>query len=97
MGVACPGPEFSKVGSYGVELALASTTCVRCNLILREVVKGFSKTDKRLEAGRDGEKIIMCTNLALNTEVPYAESTCHPKVIPKYTMAKRVFWRFAAA
>ena len=74
----------------GVELALASTTCVSCNLTLREVVEGFSKTDRRLEAGKDGEKFIMCTNLALNTEIPYAESTCHPQVIPKYTMVKRI-------
>ena len=74
----------------GVELALASTTCVRCNLTLREVMKGFSKTDRRLEARKDEEKIIMCTNLALNTEIPYAESTCHPKVIPKYTIAERI-------
>ena len=57
----------------------------------------FSKTDRRLEAGKDGEKIIMCTNLALNTEIPYAESTCHPKLTPKYTMVERVFGGFAAA
>ena len=74
----------------GIELALVSTTCVSCNLTFREVVKGFSKTDRRLEAGKDGEKIIMCTNLALNIEVPYTESTCHPKVIPKYTMVERI-------
>ena len=37
------------------------------------------------------EKIIMCTNIALHTEIPYAESTCHPKLIPKYIMVKSVF------
>jgi len=79
----------AKVVREGVQLAFNSSTCARCNIKLQKVKTSVSQIETESPSDRPSD-ITLCLLPGLLGEIPYDETSCHPLMIPKYSLLQRV-------
>ena len=78
----------AKVIREGVQLTFNSSTCARCNIRLKRV-KANLFSAKKVDKDKDTD-VVMCLHPGSLIEMPYNDTSCHPMIIPKYSILQRI-------
>jgi hypothetical protein len=79
----------SKVAKEGVgPLEFNPATCARCSIKI-------GKLHEDSTYGDHTDNMAICTNSDWESAMPYEDSTCHPMLIPKYSMQQKIVGEIA--
>ncbi len=90
----------SKVSREGVNLNFNPSTCARCGIKIGQLKEEEHKRAKShslpgdsaaaTDGAASGEVISVATHGSWSAAIPYEDSTCHPMLIPKYTIIQKI-------
>ena len=80
----------AKVIRNGVQLAFNSSTCARCNIKLKTVKTSISQVEQKESSSDRPTDVTLCLHPRLVSEITYEETSCHPLMIPKYSLLQRI-------
>ena len=79
----------SKVVKEGVTLEFNPSTCARCSIKI-----GTLRNDTANDERKD-DLLATCTHSDWASAIPYEDSTCHPMLIPKYSILQKIVGEIA--